>query len=57
MQTTGAHLHELLQVAAAALLHDDVHVVGVLIHALQAHRVAVLLQPADDRATVLNTNA
>ena len=49
----GAHLHELLKIAAAALCHDDVHVVGVLIHALEAHRIAVLLKPAHADATLL----
>ena len=50
-----AHLHELLEVAAAALLHDDVHVVGVLVHALKADRVAVLLEPAHDHTTLCQT--
>jgi hypothetical protein len=44
-----AHIHELLEVAAAALLHDDVHIVVVLVHSFQLDRVSMLLQAAHNK--------
>lgn len=41
-----AHVQELLQIAALAVLHHDVHIALIFVHAQEWHRVATVLQPA-----------
>ena len=50
-----AHVHELLQVAAQALLHHNVDAVRVLVHALELHCVPAVLQPAEGVSNIVST--